>query len=111
MNLGILNRPRFPPGAGASLSAARRRRARLPGVRPPHQGTDRGRCREHRSRDPAGTGKKQTPWLTSMAVDLTALGSITLVVLFAAFTLVVLLASHDRMGALQLLGPRRELAF
>jgi undecaprenyl-diphosphatase len=47
--------------------------------------------------------RKRTPWLTVAAVDVTALGSITLVVLFSAFTLVVLLALRDRMGALQLL--------
>jgi undecaprenyl-diphosphatase len=47
--------------------------------------------------------KKRTPWLTSTAVDITALGSITLVVMFSAFTLLVLLVLRDRMGALQLL--------
>lgn len=47
--------------------------------------------------------KKRTPWLTIAAVDVTALGSITLVVLFSAFTLVVLLVLRDRLGALQLL--------
>ena len=47
--------------------------------------------------------RKRTPWLTIAAVDVTALGSITLVVLFSAFTLVVLLVLRDRMGALQLL--------
>ncbi len=46
---------------------------------------------------------KRTPWLTSAAVDVTALGSITLVVLFSVFTLLVLLVLRDRMGALQLL--------
>lgn len=40
--------------------------------------------------------------MTSTAVDVTALGSITLVVLFSVFTLVVLLALHDRRSALQL---------
>jgi len=30
--------------------------------------------------------KRRTPWLTTAAVDVTALGSITLVVLFSAFT-------------------------
>ena len=43
--------------------------------------------------------KKRTPWLTISAVDVTALGSITLVVLFSAFTLLVLLVLRDRMGA------------
>ncbi len=47
--------------------------------------------------------KKRTPWLTTTAVDVTALGSITLVVLFSAFTLVVLLVLRNRLGALQLL--------
>jgi undecaprenyl-diphosphatase len=47
--------------------------------------------------------KKRTPWLTTTAVDVTALGSITLVVLFTAFTLLVLLVLRDRLGALQLL--------
>ena len=47
--------------------------------------------------------KMRTPWLTIAAVDVTALGSITLVVLFSAFTLLVLLVLRDRMGALQLL--------
>jgi undecaprenyl-diphosphatase len=47
--------------------------------------------------------KKRIPWLTTSAVDVTALGSITLVVLFSAFTLFVLLVLRDRMGALQLL--------
>jgi undecaprenyl-diphosphatase len=46
--------------------------------------------------------RKRTPWLTITAVDVTALGSITLVVLFSAFTLLVLLVLRDRMGALQL---------
>jgi undecaprenyl-diphosphatase len=45
----------------------------------------------------------RTPWLTGSAIDVTALGSITLVVLFSAFTLVVLLVLRDRLGALQLL--------
>ena len=47
--------------------------------------------------------KRRTPWLTTAAVDVTALGSITLVVLFSAFTLVVLLVLCDRLGALQML--------
>ena len=47
--------------------------------------------------------KKRTPLLTVAALDVTALGSITLVVLFSAFTLVVLLVLRDRLGALQLL--------
>src|SRR5664279_4763203 len=47
--------------------------------------------------------KRRTPWLTVAAVDVTALGSITLVVLFSAFALLVLLVLRDRMGALQLL--------
>jgi undecaprenyl-diphosphatase len=47
--------------------------------------------------------RMRTPWLTISAIDVTALGSITLVVLFSAFTLVVLLVMRDRLGALQLL--------
>ena len=47
--------------------------------------------------------KTRTPWLTVAALDVTALGSITLVVLFSAFTLLVLFVLRDRMGALQLL--------
>src|ERR1700675_1481951 len=47
--------------------------------------------------------KIRTPWLTVTAIDLTALGSITLVVLFSVFTLVVLLMLRDRLAALQLL--------
>jgi undecaprenyl-diphosphatase len=45
----------------------------------------------------------RTPWLKTAAIDVTALGSITLVVLFSAFTLVILLVLRDRTGALQLL--------
>jgi hypothetical protein len=41
--------------------------------------------------------------LLALASDVTALGSITLVVLFSAFTLVVLLVLGDRLGTLQLL--------
>ena len=47
--------------------------------------------------------KHRSPWLTAAAVDVTALGSITLVVLFSAFALLVLIVLRDRMGALQLL--------
>lgn len=47
--------------------------------------------------------KMRAPWLTVAAIDVTALGSLTLVVLFSAFTLVVLLVLRDRLGALQLL--------
>ena len=47
--------------------------------------------------------KAREPWLNLAAVDLTALGSITLVVLFSACTFVVLLMLRDRMGAIQLL--------
>ena len=42
--------------------------------------------------------KKRTPWLTIAAVDVTALGSITLVVLFSVFTLVVLLVLRRPTG-------------
>jgi undecaprenyl-diphosphatase len=47
--------------------------------------------------------RARTPWLTIAAIDVTALGSITLVVLFSAFTLMVLLVLRDRLGALQML--------
>ena len=47
--------------------------------------------------------KARTPWLTSAAVDITALGSITLVVLFSVLALLMLVVLRDRMGALQLL--------
>jgi undecaprenyl-diphosphatase len=47
--------------------------------------------------------RARTPWLTIAAIDVTALGSITLVVLFSAFTLVVLLVLRDRLGAFQML--------
>ena len=47
--------------------------------------------------------RMRTPWLTSSAIDVTALGSITLVVLFSLFTLIVLLVLRDRLGAFQLL--------
>ena len=42
--------------------------------------------------------RTRVPWLTVTAIDVTALGSITLVVLFSAFTLVVLLVLRDRLG-------------
>ena len=45
---------------------------------------------------------KRTPWLTIVAADTTALGSITLVVLFSIFTFVALLVIRDWIGALQL---------
>ncbi len=47
--------------------------------------------------------KMRPPWLTAAAVDVTALGSVTVVVLFSLFTLLVLLVLRDRVGALQLL--------
>ncbi len=49
-----------------------------------------------------GLAKARTPWLTVVAVDLTALGSVTLVVLFSIIALCVLLLLKDRMGAVQL---------
>jgi hypothetical protein len=49
-----------------------------------------------------GFAKARTPRLTVMAVDLTALGSVTLVVLISTIALCVLLLLKDRMGALQL---------
>ena len=45
----------------------------------------------------------RTPWLTSAALDITALGSITLVVLFSFLAFLLLFALRDRRGALQLL--------
>ena len=47
--------------------------------------------------------KARTPWLTTVSVDVTALRSVTLVVVFSAFTFLVLLVLRDRLGALQLL--------
>ena len=49
-----------------------------------------------------GFAKARTPWLTVVAVDLTALGSVTFVVLISTIALCVLLFLKDRMGALQL---------
>jgi undecaprenyl-diphosphatase len=49
-----------------------------------------------------GFAKTRTPWVTVVAVDLTALGSVTLVVLVSTIALCVLLLLKDRMGALQL---------
>jgi undecaprenyl-diphosphatase len=49
-----------------------------------------------------GLAKARTPWLTVVAVDLTALGSVTLGVLVSTIALCVLLLMKDRMGALQL---------
>ena len=45
----------------------------------------------------------RNPWLTSVATDITALGSLTIVVLFSALTLAVLFVLKDRIGALQLM--------
>src|ERR1700738_3270230 len=47
--------------------------------------------------------KVRTPALTIAAIDITALGSTTLVVLFTALALLMLLVLRDRLGALQLL--------
>ncbi len=44
----------------------------------------------------------RTPRLTIAAIDISALGSVTLVVLFSALALLLLLVLRDRMGALQL---------
>jgi hypothetical protein len=44
----------------------------------------------------------RTPWLSGIMVDLTALGSPTLVALFSAVTFAILLVLHDRLGALHL---------
>lgn len=45
----------------------------------------------------------RNPWLTSAAIDITALGSLTLVGLFSALTLAVLVVLRDTTGALQLM--------
>lgn len=50
-----------------------------------------------------GVAKFRTPWLITTSVDLTALGSSTLVICFSVFTLLLLLMLRDRLGALQLL--------
>src|ERR1035441_4905808 len=49
-----------------------------------------------------GFAKTRTPWVTVVAVDLTALGSVTLVVLVSTIALCVLLLLKDKMAALQL---------
>jgi len=48
-------------------------------------------------------GKMRRPWLTGVAVDVTALGSITLVALISAIALCILLSLKDRPAAWQLL--------
>ena len=48
-------------------------------------------------------GRMRLPWLTAVALDLTALGSSVVIVLISAITLCVLLLLRDRRGALQLL--------
>lgn len=47
--------------------------------------------------------KIRTPSLTSVAIDVTALGSTALVIMLSGVALLVLLAMRDRRGALQLL--------
>ena len=47
--------------------------------------------------------KTRTPWRTIVAIDVTALGSTPVVVLFSAVAFVALLVLRDRLGALQLL--------
>lgn len=47
-------------------------------------------------------GQLRTPWLNGVMVDLTALGSGTLITLFTVIALVVLLLAKDRYGAIQL---------
>lgn len=47
--------------------------------------------------------KMRRPWLTGVAVDVTALGSITLVALISAIALCILLSLRDRPAAWQLL--------
>jgi len=46
--------------------------------------------------------KMRTPWLTGVALDLTALGSITLVILISVIALCVLLSLNDYLAACQL---------
>ena len=48
-------------------------------------------------------GKDRAPWLTEAALNITALGSNTLVILLSAFTLLLLMIWRDRLAALQLL--------
>src|SRR5271165_205852 len=43
--------------------------------------------------------RMREPWLTGVAVDLTALGSVTLVVLISAVALCVILSLNDRLAA------------
>ena len=49
-----------------------------------------------------GVAGARAPWITVVAVDLTSLGSITLVVLVSTMAFCVLLLLNDRIGALQL---------
>lgn len=51
--------------------------------------------------DSSAVAKMRSPWLTSVAVDLTALGSITLVVLISVVALCILLSLGDRLAAWQ----------
>src|SRR5665213_396251 len=46
---------------------------------------------------------RRTPWLTIAMVDVTALGSGTLVILFSCLAFLVLIVLRNRLGALQLL--------
>lgn len=50
----------------------------------------------------AALARHRVPWLNGPAVDITALGSLTLVALVSAVALTVLLLTGDRFGALQL---------
>ena len=47
--------------------------------------------------------KARNPWLTVAAVDITSLGSVTIVTLFTVLALTILIRMGDRKGAMQLL--------
>ncbi len=47
--------------------------------------------------------KARNPWLTIAAVDITSLGSVTIVTLLTVLALAILIRMGDRIGALQLL--------
>ena len=80
-----------------------RRCARTLGVRTNYKRIDRRRRQCGGPRDFVGRSKSADAMAYDRCNRNTALGSITLVVLFSAFTLVVLLVLRDRLGALQML--------
>jgi undecaprenyl-diphosphatase len=51
----------------------------------------------------AAVAQLRRPWLTGIALDITALGSLTLVALISAISLFILLSLKDRLAAWQLL--------